>query len=77
MGEQKQSFLKKNMVTLIILAVSLIAAAIVYQFLPEQVPMQFNLSGGVSRMGSKWEIFIIALLPAVLYWSLRRKYGRK
>lgn len=76
-NNQEQSFWKKNRVTLIILGVSIVIAAIVFQFLPETIPMQWGTSGEVSRYGSRWEVFLIALLPALVYWSIRRKYGRR
>lgn len=77
MNDEKQSFWKKHRITLIILAVGLVATAVVFQFLPETIPMQWGANGQVSRYGSRWEVFIIGALPAIIFWSLKRKYGRK
>ena len=52
----------KNKLMWIILAVSVIAAAVVVGFLPDTIPMHFNMTGEVDRFGSKYEIF---LFPAI------------
>ncbi len=77
MNEQKQSFFSQNRAPIIVLIVCIVIAAIVFPFLPEQIPMQWGVGGQVSRYGSRWEVFLIAALPALIFWSLKRKYGRK
>jgi len=77
MNEEKQGFWRKNRVTLVILAVCMVAAAIVFQYLPETIPMQWGLNGQVSRYGSRWEVFLIGALPAAVFWRLKRKQGKK
>lgn len=43
--------------------VPLIAAAIAVQFMPDKVPLHYDLSGEIDRWGSKYELLLI---PAVL-----------
>lgn len=52
----------KNKIMWIIMAVSVIAAAVVVSFLPDTIPMHFDITGTADRFGSKYEIFIF---PAV------------
>lgn len=59
----------------IILAASLLAAAIAYPYLPAQIPYQFNPNG--AKYADKSFIYLIALLPTVIYLALRAKYSRK
>lgn len=65
------------LIPLIILGVSMVAAAILFPYLPEQIPLHFSLTGEVTRYGSKYTVFLIALLPTVIYIGIRRRYGRK
>ena len=62
-------------IVLIILGVSMVVAAISLPFLPEQIPLHFGSSGEVTQYGSKYTVFLIALLPAVIYIAIKRKYG--
>jgi uncharacterized membrane protein len=62
-------------VPLILLAVSYAAAIIAYPYLPEQIPIHWG-TGGTQYAGKAF-IFLIALLPTVVYLSLRAKYGKK
>lgn len=62
-------------IPLIILAVSLIAAAVSYPFLPMQIPIHWGMDG--TRYAGKAFIFAIALLPALLFVLIRAKYGRR
>lgn len=52
----------KNKLMWIIMAVSVIATAAVVGFLPDTIPMHFDITGAVDRFGSKYEIF---LFPAI------------
>ena len=77
MNEQSQNFFRQNRGPLIVLIVCVVIAAVVFPFLPEHIPMQWGADGQVSRYGSRWEVFLIAALPALVFWSLKRRYGRK
>lgn len=68
---------KPWLIPLIILGVSMVVAAILLPFLPEQIPLHFNLTGEVTRYGSKYTVFLIALLPMVIYIGIKRKYGNR
>lgn len=50
----------------IISFISLIGTAFSMQFLPDKVPMHFDISGNVDRWGSKYEMFIF---PAFLIFN--------
>jgi uncharacterized membrane protein len=72
-----QTKITPYLVPLIILGVSLAAAAIAFPFLPDQIPLHFNISGEVTRYGSKYTIFLIALIPVLIYYGIKRKYGNR
>ena len=52
--------------------IPLIATAILMQFMPESVPMHFDLSGNADRWGSKYELFIVPaiIMVVILLFSL-------
>lgn len=52
----------RNKLMWIITAVSVIATAAAVSFLPDTIPMHFDITGAVDRYGSKYEIFIF---PAI------------
>lgn len=56
----------------IISSVSLVITAIVLQFMPESVPMHYDIAGNVDRWGSRYEnlIFPIIILVLALFMSL-------
>ncbi|MBP3197188.1 MAG: DUF1648 domain-containing protein [Butyrivibrio sp.] len=56
----------------IISVVSLAGTAIVLQFMPDSVPMHYDMAGNIDRWGSKYEnlIFPIIILGMSLFWSL-------
>lgn len=62
----------KNKFIWILTALSFIITAAAVNFLPEEVPMHFDLSGNVDRYGSRYEMFIFPVLLAVmaLFWSI-------
>lgn len=60
---------KKNLLVLII---PLIIALILYPILPDKIPRQFRLDGSVAYM-HKGFIFILALLPYVVYKSRKQR----
>jgi uncharacterized membrane protein len=70
-----------NWISMIILAISAIYLVVMYQKLPSEVPMHFNISGDVDYWGPKWTIFILWSIGLVLYFinkktqSLPHKYN--
>ncbi len=56
---------KTTLISLIIAALPPIAFAILYNSLPNQVPMHYNLQGEIDGYGSKMELLIMALIPLV------------
>lgn len=69
--------MKFDKVAIIVLIASYVIAIILYPSLPDIIPLQWNLSGAVSRQAPKWSIFLLALLPTIIYLSFKHKYGRK
>lgn len=61
--------LKKS---LCILIIPLAVCAILYPFLPNQIPRQFHMDGTKSYMAKEF-IFILGLIPFVIYISKRKK----
>lgn len=58
---------------------SVIMTAIAVQFMPDSVPMHYNMAGEIDRWGSKYENFIFAAIIIVfsLVWSLLIAYYEK
>lgn len=56
----------------IILSVNLILTAVTMNFLPDEVPLHYNMEGAVDRYGSKYEMFTMTALAAafVAFWQL-------
>ena len=59
--------------------VSLIGTVIALRFLPEKVPMHYDLAGNIDRWGSKYEtlLFPVILLLLSLFWTLLTGYYEK
>ena len=58
---------------------SVIMTAIAVQFMPDSVPMHYNMAGEIDRWGSKYENFIFPAIIIVfsLVWSLLIAYYEK
>lgn len=63
----------------IISFLSLILTAIALQFMPDSVPMHYNLAGEIDRWGSKYEnlVFPIIIIAIFLFWQLFVSYYEK
>ena len=63
----------------IISFVSLVGTAIVLQFMPDSVPMHYDMAGNIDRWGSKYEnlIFPIIILAMSLFWAMFIRYFEK
>jgi len=59
--------MKFNKKDMIILIVPIVIAAIAYTMLPPQIPRQFGFDGKVNSYMNKEYIFLLALLPYVVY----------
>ncbi|QUI21757.1 SdpI family protein [Vallitalea pronyensis] len=58
--------MKKNNMVIILSLLSLIGTFIIYNRLPEQVPMHWNMRGEVDRYDPKYMVLIIGALPLAL-----------
>ena len=58
---------------------SLVGTAAALLFLPERVPLHYDLAGNIDRWGSKYEnlIFPGIILLAALFWTLMIRYFEK
>lgn len=63
----------------IISFISLAGTAIVLQFMPDNVPMHYDMAGNIDRWGSKYEnlMFPIIILAMSLFWTLFIRYFDK
>ena len=63
----------------IISFISLAGTAIVLQFMPDSVPMHYDMAGNIDRWGSKYEnlIFPIIILALSLFWYLFIRFYEK
>jgi len=59
--------MKQNKWIILLVALSIIGTALLYPYLPEQVPAHWNIRGEVDRYQDKPWVFFMALLPLVLY----------
>lgn len=58
---------------------SLVVTAVVLQFMPDSMPMHYDMEGKIDRWGSKYEnlIFPIIILLLSLFWHLFLSYYEK
>ena len=63
----------------IISFIALAGTAIVLQFMPDQVPMHYDVAHNIDRWGSKYEnlIFPVIILAMSFFWTLFIKYYEK
>lgn len=63
----------------IVSVIPFIITAIALQFMPDSVPMHYNISGEIDRWGSKYEnlIFPVMILLFTLFWHLLILYYEK
>lgn len=59
--------MKTNKFILELIIISIIGTIFVYGYLPDTIPLHWNIQGEVDRVGGKNNVFITALLPLVLY----------
>ncbi len=64
--------MKINVRSLCILVIPLAICAILYPFLPDQIPKQFGLDGTTSYMAKEY-IFLLGLIPYAIYLSRKLK----
>lgn len=69
----------RNRIMLIVAAISLIAAAAAMNFLPDVVPINYNVVGEVGGMGTKYWLFVFPLIAVVaaVVWSIYIKASEK
>lgn len=59
---------KKSWILILFLGLVTLASAIYYfPILPDQIPTHWNLSGEINKYSDKWMIFVLALLPIMIY----------
>ena len=61
--------MKKNWFDYVLWMFTAIFVAGVF-FLPETVPVHWNMQGIVDRYGSRYEYLIIVLLPLIIYYGM-------
>lgn len=72
-------FFKSKKIMWIISIIPLILTGITIQFMPDSVPMHYDISGKIDRWGSKYEniIFPIFILLITLFWQIFILYYEK
>ena len=55
---------------LVLAWISLIAVSASYFFLPDQIPMHWNIKGEVDAYGPKYFVFFMAILPVSMYYLM-------
>lgn len=68
--------MKINKRDILVIAIPIVIAAIVYGFLPPQIPRQFGFDGKVNSYMNKEFIFLLALLPYVVFKSYEIKHKK-
>ena len=63
--------MKKNKTLWIVSFLPLAISAILFFFLPERIPMHYDVAGNIGRWGSRREIFIFpVIIPLIsLFWQ--------
>ena len=71
--------MKKNRILWIISFIPLFVTVIALQFIPENIPMHYDINGNIDRWGSKYEklIFPILILLISLMWQCMINYFKK
>lgn len=64
--------LDKN--SLIIFVISILACLIAYLLLPETIPLHFDNDGNVTGSGNRAFIFILSIVPPLVYRSVIKKF---
>jgi len=59
--------MKTNKFILELIIISIIGTIFVYGYLPDTIPLHWNIQGEIDRVGGKSNVFITGLLPLVLY----------
>ncbi len=59
---------------ILILVIPIAIAAVIYLFLPARIPRQFGLNGRPTSYIAKEFIFLLGLLPYLVYKSYRAKH---
>ncbi|HHW68694.1 MAG: hypothetical protein PWP07_2415 [Epulopiscium sp.] len=67
--------MKHNKWIWLLIVLSFIGTIIVFPFLPEQIPTNWGINGEINDYSSKYMIFFLAALPAMIY--LLMLYGPK
>lgn len=65
--------MKFDKLGIIFLILPLIAAVVALFFLPDNIPLQFSITGQVNRYGSKYTLLLFALIPFVIYQVNKNK----
>jgi len=63
--------MRTNRTLWIVSFLPLAISAILFFFLPEQIPMHYDMAGNIDRWGSRWEIFLfpVIILLLSLFWQ--------
>jgi uncharacterized membrane protein len=70
-------FNKRILIDVLILVIPVVIMLLLTPILPEKVPLQWNLSGGVNRFIERKYAFLLGVVPFVLYELFKFKYGRR
>jgi uncharacterized membrane protein len=69
-------FNKTILIDILILVIPLVIMIVLTPYLPEKVPVQWNLSGA-SRFVDRKYAFLLGVIPFVLYELIKLKYGKR
>lgn len=69
----------KYKIICVLMLISLVGTAVCIAFMPDKVPMHYNMAGQVDRIGSKYEQLILPLSTILLgiFWIAMSKYQSK
>lgn len=68
---------KFGLIDILILVVPVVIMVLLIPVLPEQIPMQWNSSGGVNWYLPRELSFLLGLIPFAIYELIRLKTGKK
>lgn len=58
---------------ILIIPVAVIAVIMLFPFVPDKIPMQFNMSGEANWYLPKWIFPIVGVLPFIIYLKFKSK----
>ncbi|MCP1103499.1 hypothetical protein M2454_002831 [Aequitasia blattaphilus] len=64
---------KKKMILWLLPVIQLVITVVALTYLPKKIPIHFNFHGEIDRLGGKYELFILVMIPIIQSVLLQRE----